>query len=457
MNISKYKHWKSAIAVAVVFVFFIHTPLQAASEQRGAMVAVTLTLGRGTVKGELLSVKEDALLIFDHSTGRGERIELQDVSQVKIIKKSKFLLGMVIGIIIGLRKASYNVRYEDSCEAGYGMDYFLIPPLTGLCGGILGALAGIDKKFSLAGILPQIRQENLERLKDYAREQDYEKPIETVSADIIYSTFKIKRRIPRARQQWHRHRFGLLWLPGNQNISKNIDFRGENGTFRFVNNSPLQDTTVYSCESVSESFPSDLWRAGQLRMEFEWTPYFSSSLEFISSGKMYGKADINLNYYSNEYSRQYQAFDYFNNDYLYNCLLLGLNWKSLSPSFANRNIFELGIAAGPAQTQVKMNCNLYSPNSNPPQKYRALTWTCKAHAAYDHFLTDNFSLGGFISYQYLRASFPGVTIVNKEQEFGPKDYDSHIPHFTRSVEFTIPKHNIQLGGATFGIRVGVRF
>jgi hypothetical protein len=97
-----------------------------------------------------------------------------------------------------------------------------------------------------------------------------------------------------------------------------------------------------------------------------------------------------------------------------------------------------------------------SQNSNPPQKFKTLTWTCKAQAAYDYFYTENFSLGVFIAYQYLRASFPSATFFNEEQKFYTND-NYQIDRFTRPTEFTLPGRNIQLGGIAYGIRIGVRF
>jgi hypothetical protein len=141
------------------------------------------------------------------------------------------------------------------------------------------------------------------------------------------------------------------------------------------------------------------------------------------------------------------------NKYSYTSLLLGLNWKPVYPSFANKHIVELGIAAGPTLAQMNLDCE-YSYDLN--QKLKVLTWTYKAHVAYDYFYTEKFSLGVFFAYQYLQASFPSATFFNEKQEFWlgnvyPAD------RFIRPTEFTIPEHNIQLGGMAYGIRVGVRF
>ena len=448
--------FKLLIATAFTFVIFmtlVQLPLPA-KERRGATVVVTMADG-SLVKGELLVVKADALLIYDRDSGLGKSLDLQHVVKLKVIRESKFLLGMIFGLGVGMGLTSYSIKKEDRAGLFYGLGSMLLTPLTGLCGGILAAIASKDKKLSLAEKPSQAIQENLKRLKRYSREQDYEKPVETIFAEITASTSKTKAQSPRAPQPWRRHRFGLLWSPGYQCISGSGDFSPTIATFRFVNIASSKDMGAYPYQPFSESFSSGRLRAVQLRLEYEWTPHFSPSIEFIASGKLRSEARMDLSYYSSDYAREYDSRFSFNNEYSYNSLLLGFNWKSLSPSSARKNIFELGIAAGPALAQVNLNCG-HSLLPNPPNKSRVLTWTCKVHAAYDHFYTDNFSLGVFISYQYLRASFPAATIFYEKQEFWSGDHDQR-DFFTRPTEFTIPRHNMQLGGMAYGIRVGLRF
>lgn len=142
-----------------------------ARERRGSTVSVNMTDGR-IVKGELLAVKADALLIYDKSADRAERLDLQQVNQVKVINKSKFLLGLAIGYGIGLASILVGLS-KDSIMPQQAL--FIVPLQPGLYSGLFGALAGIDKKFFLAGPSSPIRQEKLDQLKRYAREQDFEK------------------------------------------------------------------------------------------------------------------------------------------------------------------------------------------------------------------------------------------------------------------------------------------
>ena len=437
---------KKPIALALTVVLsmtFLHMPLPAARERWVATVVVTMTDG-SMVKGELLTVKNDSLLIFDRDAGQGKNIDLRQVAQVKLFKKGKFLPWLAIGVGVGLAIGFFQYSQYEKSEKG-GMSELTIAaqtPVTSLCGGILGAFAGIHEKFSLAGASSRIAQKNLERLKRHARERDDEK----LAAPNLATN---RQRDPRLHLR-------LLWMPWSQCSLGNIDFRAAKGTFRFVNVAPAEDMSVYSFNPDANSgLQASHFRIGHLRLEYEWTPHFSSSLEFIASGKLDSSMRNVLSFYSTDHARQLQSVQPINNVYSYFSLLLGLNWKPFSPSFVSKNIVELGIAAGPAQAQMNPD-NQYSYNLNPLQKFKALTWMAKVHFAYDHYFNENVSLGGFIEFQNLSAPFSSVKYV-ENLEFGPKGIYDPENQIMRRTEITIPDRETQFGGWAYGLRVGLRF
>lgn len=175
MNIFIIKKLIAAALSLMIFMALAVLPLSAAKERRGATVEVTMTDG-SQVKGELLTVKNDSLLIFDRDAGQGKNIDLRQVAQVKLFKKGKFLPWLAIGVGVGLAIGFFQYSQYEKSEKG-GMSELTIAaqtPVTSLCGGILGAFAGIHEKFSLAGASSRIAQKNLERLKRYARDRDVE-------------------------------------------------------------------------------------------------------------------------------------------------------------------------------------------------------------------------------------------------------------------------------------------
>jgi hypothetical protein len=166
----RYKSTKR-IAVAIALMMLIASlclPLPTAEGRKGSMVVVTMTDGN-KVRGELLAIKENALLVHDPDTGQGWNIDRQQVAQVRIIRESKFLLGMISGVFIGFGMTKYIK--EDRAGLFYGLGSAGLVLATGLICGFVGSAAGKDKKISMDG--SSIARQSLERLKRYAREVDF--------------------------------------------------------------------------------------------------------------------------------------------------------------------------------------------------------------------------------------------------------------------------------------------
>jgi len=431
-----------------VIVSAICLPLVAAGSRKGSTVEVTMTDGH-VVKGELLAVKADALLVFDRSADQGKSLDLRQVTRVKICKKSQALPGAAIGLGVGLVTTLLGNAKNHSEDAG--LAYLIIPPPAALLGGIIGGIAGMSEKFSLPGESFRSAQQNLERLKGYARERELEKRGATFFIEDSASSFAIKKAKAK-RQRPFRHRFRFLCSPGKQKQAATIDFRGKNGSFRFSNQFSSKDTAVYPFELDSKLYDSPAqWKIGQLRLEFELTPHFSSSLEFVPLGKSQGWIRGYFSFYSADYANQCESLHYIHNEYSQNSLLLGLNWKPFTTSFARKHSIELGIAAGPTHVQMK-----YWNNLNSYQELRASTWSCNLHAAYDYFPTEDFSIGIFAQYHYFHASFSSATFSCESVSFHLKR-DSYIYGFSRPIEVAIPGHRIKFNGKTCGLRIGFRF
>ena len=163
---------KSLVLIFALWVIIVSACLPlAARERRGAMVVVTMTDG-SQARGELLTVKKNALIVHNPDTGQGWSIDLRQVAHVMVIRESKFLLGTIIGVGIGLGITRCTMKSDDKAGLFYGLGSALLVPAAGLIGGFVGAAAGKDKKIPMAGVSVLIAQQNLERLRRYAREQD---------------------------------------------------------------------------------------------------------------------------------------------------------------------------------------------------------------------------------------------------------------------------------------------
>jgi predicted membrane protein len=159
------------IARTVIFVLAITLaglPLPA-GERRGSDVVVVLIDG-SKVKGELLAVKTDALLIYDKNSFQGKSIDLGQIAKVKVLRTFWGLTGMVFGLGVGVGIA--RLTYDESEFYVHQMrTSLIIMAFCTLAGGIFGAVKSAPTKITLIGESSLNVQQNLEKLKRHAREK----------------------------------------------------------------------------------------------------------------------------------------------------------------------------------------------------------------------------------------------------------------------------------------------
>jgi len=91
---------KKIIALFLVFSMLALAGNLYAKEKRGAKLIIQKKDGQ-QVSGELIAVKEDSLLLLSKS-GRDETVNIQNIHFIKIAKKSKAIIGILIGGLVGL-------------------------------------------------------------------------------------------------------------------------------------------------------------------------------------------------------------------------------------------------------------------------------------------------------------------------------------------------------------------
>ncbi|MBE0665776.1 MAG: hypothetical protein E4H23_05075 [Chrysiogenales bacterium] len=174
MNIFKNKHYTMAVGGIILIIFFIHIPLQAVRERRGSTVVVTMTDG-SKIKGELLAVKGHDLIIHDKSIDRGFTVNIEQVSEIRLKKRSLVVLGMVNGLTAGALVgfgiyASQSARTNDPCQlTPYALMGLIIPCVTTVIGGGVGAILSLSKKMSIERQSPADIEASLRYLQKHAR------------------------------------------------------------------------------------------------------------------------------------------------------------------------------------------------------------------------------------------------------------------------------------------------
>ena len=127
------------------------------------------------VTGELIAVKPNSLLLLNPQ-GKDVSVDIADIKVIRIVKKSKALLGAGIGGGAGALATIIFVALTPLREEP--LEYkFNVAVVGGAYGAILGALLGLvagkDKTIQIEGMTESEIQETLDKLRKKARIRDY--------------------------------------------------------------------------------------------------------------------------------------------------------------------------------------------------------------------------------------------------------------------------------------------
>ncbi len=141
-------------------------------ERRGAKLIVTKKDG-WQLEGELITVKPTSLLLLD-TEGKDVSFDIADIKVIRIVKKSKPLLGAGIGLLIGVVPGAligYKVGWRTSEGAVYGG---VIGGVTAaLIGGFIGISLGKEVTIQIEGKSDLEIEEAMDKLRKKARIRDY--------------------------------------------------------------------------------------------------------------------------------------------------------------------------------------------------------------------------------------------------------------------------------------------
>jgi hypothetical protein len=153
------------------------TPMaQAGARTVGAKVEVMTKQASERIKGELVGVRSDALVI-ETGDGAGRTIEMKDISKIRIYRKSQALMGVVLGAVAGggVGYGISNAQYRDQLFGNLGtvVPTYLGVALGGLVGGITGALMGAGDTYDLTNMPAAEVDKLMAHLRKKARVPDY--------------------------------------------------------------------------------------------------------------------------------------------------------------------------------------------------------------------------------------------------------------------------------------------
>ena len=146
-----------------------------AGQKPGAKLIVKKKDGR-QVKGELIAVKQQSLLLKEYESGVDITVEVEEISVIKIVKKSKALLGAGIGLFGGIGFIIYRILSggeEVSYDELGGWSIVVGIPAI-LLGGLIGGLVGLDKTIQIEGKSEAEIKKVLDDLRKKARVPDFQ-------------------------------------------------------------------------------------------------------------------------------------------------------------------------------------------------------------------------------------------------------------------------------------------
>lgn len=169
---------KMTVLLSALIVFGAFTSNSYAKEKKhGAELVIQKKDGQ-SVRGELLTVKDNSLLVMESGSLSGISVDISDVHKIKILKKSRLLKGLGFGLLIGGGSGVLlGFLSGDDSPGWFSMTAGEKALLGGLAFGILGApiggiwgvVKGIDESIVLEERSPEEIKLILKKLNSKSR------------------------------------------------------------------------------------------------------------------------------------------------------------------------------------------------------------------------------------------------------------------------------------------------
>jgi len=157
----------SVLLVVSLLIFSLDLP---AKERHGAELVVTKLDGQ-QIKGELIAVKQNSLLLLSPE-GADVSVDIKDINIIKIEKKSKVAKGAGIGFLVGALPGALlgSLSGDPDVEVlGALLGVAILGGVGSLMGALIGAASSQYKKIKIEGKSDAEIKEILEKLRHRAR------------------------------------------------------------------------------------------------------------------------------------------------------------------------------------------------------------------------------------------------------------------------------------------------
>lgn len=431
MNMKKVKKQMQAVLVLVILVI-VAAPSYGAIV-KGSTVKVIMKDHIG-FKGELLAISGRTLVLYDNMIKKDFRVDIDELKELTILRKSRLGKGMVTGGTLGAITALSILAGDDKDDAN---DYrSLSVPFFALLSGGVGALVAL---FSPGN-------------KSYTIENMPAADIDALLAHLARSTRETLPWNEASGNGWL-GRFRVSWRPYfNHYIYMNIP-----GTVNIPAGPLSSDKELNGTVNLkSYASRSNGTHLGRIRVDYMLRNNFSLGFEYVSLGKhsMTGRTQTDI--YISRDQKNYSAFLFFAGDNTARAGLIGVNYD-IPTSVENSARLRIETGVGLSFIGMNLGNGYYTGwEASFSRSYNMVNPAFQVGVSVDFYPNDPVSTGMYATYMYAPASFPGF------KESGSLGFvDAEYPYsstieFRRDAVVTVPKANFSMGGFSLGFFIRIR-
>jgi hypothetical protein len=470
---------RAAVVVLVLSGLFLALPSGLpAKERRGAEIIVTRLDGSG-IKGELIAVKPDSLLLL--SEGKDVSIGRADVHTVVIIRKSQAGLlaavggaaGAAAGVVLGL-----NWNFEaisDSRAGGAVFGGAAIGAGGALLGYLAGQLTGRDPSFTVAGRQEADAARFWTRLKALSREGTLPKiaPAPAAMPDPPAATERpvkiteapadrVARPAPSSPAGADAEPPGPGWKRLRISVSAALpagtaSTAYANGNFYF----PMETIPEFGPYVIGVSQWTGTGRSfnrvglGPIGLAYAWNRHWSIDAEiYVHSGNSSSWAS-SLSFTSSGDGQDYESGFYHGYTARFVSVLLGASYHPLAHGPYQRHDVEIGAAAGPAFVRgTPYTSDMAGVFSLPA--FQKIVPSGRILVGYDYYFVPSVSLGFFAGYRLMEKKLTGAVASGLAGFWEAGADPGAPPSFERLTEVSLPAHSLKGSAAFVGLRIAAR-
>lgn len=174
---------RQGIGILIFVVIFIGLASTSLGKEKKHDPEVVVQKNNEIVRGELLRVKNDEIILMSSLNGSGITLKVDDIQKIKIVKKGHFFRGVGLGIVIGgaggallgfasgddiHKKNSWNL-FTYTAEEKAQMGALAFGLLGAVTGGDINAIKGIDESVVFEGKTSEEKKRYLEKLNEKSR------------------------------------------------------------------------------------------------------------------------------------------------------------------------------------------------------------------------------------------------------------------------------------------------